>query len=138
MTGPEGLQQALAAEHAAVFGYGVVGAQLRGTARAEARAAYDAHLARRDRLTALLADAGQTPVAAAPAYDLPRRVATADQARALAVELEEGVAVTYADVVAATTATERALAATALQEAAVRAARWRRRSVAFPGLPERR
>ncbi|MGC3005519.1 DUF4439 domain-containing protein, partial [Streptomyces sp. G35A] len=44
------LQAALAAEHAAVYGYGVVGGRIGKDRRAEARAAYDAHRARRDAL----------------------------------------------------------------------------------------
>lgn len=37
------LQAALAAEHAAVYGYGVVGGRIDEARRGEARAAYDAH-----------------------------------------------------------------------------------------------
>ncbi|MYS45182.1 DUF4439 domain-containing protein, partial [Streptomyces sp. SID5998] len=44
-------QAALAAEHAAVYGYGVVGGRIGRERRAEARTAYDAHRARRDALT---------------------------------------------------------------------------------------
>ncbi|WP_037661545.1 DUF4439 domain-containing protein, partial [Streptomyces aurantiacus] len=42
------LQAALRAEHAAVYGYGVVGGRVGDGRRAEARTAYDAHRARRD------------------------------------------------------------------------------------------
>ncbi|MGV9237981.1 DUF4439 domain-containing protein, partial [Streptomyces nigra] len=40
------LQAALAAEHAAVYGYGVVGGRIGEDRRSDARAAYDAHRAR--------------------------------------------------------------------------------------------
>ena len=42
------LQAALRAEHAAVYGYGVVGGRIGDERRADARTAYDAHRARRD------------------------------------------------------------------------------------------
>lgn len=137
MSETDALQRALAGEHAAIYGYGVAGARMRGRARADATTAYDDHLARRTMLLAKIADAGVAPAPAAAAYDLPFRVRTAKEAQNLAVTLEEGIASTYADVVAETQGEVREMAALALQEAAVRAARWRGRSVAFPGLRER-
>ncbi|NUR64772.1 MAG: DUF4439 domain-containing protein, partial [Streptomyces sp.] len=65
------LQAALAAEHAAVYGYGVVGGRIREERRSEARAAYDAHRARRDALAREVRDLGAEPVAASAAYALP-------------------------------------------------------------------
>ncbi|NED21451.1 DUF4439 domain-containing protein, partial [Streptomyces sp. SID9913] len=44
------LQAALAAEHAAVYGYGVVGGRIGKERAPQARSAYDAHRARRDTL----------------------------------------------------------------------------------------
>ncbi|WP_159061405.1 DUF4439 domain-containing protein, partial [Streptomyces europaeiscabiei] len=44
------VQAALGAEHAAVYGYGVVGGKIGETRQREAREAYDAHRARRDAL----------------------------------------------------------------------------------------
>ncbi|WP_143672948.1 DUF4439 domain-containing protein, partial [Streptomyces sp. b94] len=55
------VQSALAAEHAAVYGYGVLGGRLDGKRRAEARAAYDAHRARRDALARAARDLGGRP-----------------------------------------------------------------------------
>ena len=130
-------QQALAGEHAAVYAYGVVGARVAGTDRSRARAALDAHLARRDALSASVTVAGGEPVAAEPAYALPRPVRTADDAVLLAVVVEERVAATYADVVTTSDAELRRLAAAAMRDAAVRAALWRGGSVPFPGLTER-
>ncbi|NEB22488.1 DUF4439 domain-containing protein, partial [Streptomyces coelicoflavus] len=46
----DAVQAALAAEHAAVYGYGVVGGRIGEERLTEARAAYDAHRARRDAL----------------------------------------------------------------------------------------
>ena len=131
------LQRVLAAEHAAVYAYGVAGAFLPGDAQREARSAHAGHLSRRDRLAARLTDAGADPVASAPVYDLPGPVTDPASARALVTVVEERLAAVWADVVAAAQAGTRELAALALQESAVRAARWRGTSVAFPGLPER-
>lgn len=132
----EALQRALAGEHAAVYGYGAAGARLSGSARARARGAYDAHVARRDRLAALLVDAGQVPRAAEPAYELPRVASPAD-AESLALGMEERLAVVYGDLVAAASGALRELAARTLQETAVRASQWRGASTPFPGLPPR-
>ena len=60
-------QAALAAEHAAVYGYGVVGGQVAASRKAEARQAYDAHRAARDALVRTVTDLGGTPVYAAAA-----------------------------------------------------------------------
>ncbi|MGW7423680.1 ferritin-like domain-containing protein [Streptomyces sp. NPDC054813] len=131
------LQAALAAEHAAVYGYGVVGGRI-GTRRlAEARSAYDAHRARRDALAREVRDLGAAPVAASAAYALPFAVTDTVTAVRLAAELEERVADVYSDLVRASSGARRGSAAGALREAAVRAVRWSGQSVAFPGLTER-
>jgi hypothetical protein len=131
------VQAALAAEHAAVYGYGVVGGKVDDRRRTEARAAYDAHRARRDDLERTVRDLGATPRAAAAAYALPFAVTDAAAATRLAAELEDRVAGAYADLVRAASGARRRTAADALRDAAVRAVRWRGASVAFPGLAER-
>ncbi|MEU6537501.1 ferritin-like domain-containing protein [Streptomyces sp. NPDC047000] len=131
------VQAALAAEHAAVYGYGVVGGRIREERRAEARTAYDAHRARRDALVREVRDLGGRPVAADAAYALPFPVPDSAAAVRLAAELEERVAAVYSDLVRATEGARRVTAAGALREAAVRAVRWSGGSVAFPGLAER-
>jgi hypothetical protein len=131
------LQAALAAEHAAVYGYGVVGGRIREDRRTEAKAAYDAHRARRDALAREVRDLGGTPVAAAAAYALPFPVPDSAAAVLFAAELEDRVAGVYSDLVRASGGERRRTAAGALREAAVRAVRWRGESVAFPGLAER-
>ncbi|WP_149178972.1 DUF4439 domain-containing protein [Streptomyces sp. TRM49041] len=130
-------QAALAAEHAAVYGYGVVGARVGEARRAEAKAAHAAHRARRDTLARTVRDLGGTPAASAAAYALPFPVADAAAAVRLAAELEDRVAGVYADLVRASGGALRREAAAALREAAVRAVRWRGSGVAFPGLAER-
>ncbi|MEU5113330.1 ferritin-like domain-containing protein [Streptomyces longwoodensis] len=131
------LQAALAAEHAAVYGYGVVGGRITEARRTEVRAAYDAHRARRDALAREVRGLGTEPVAASAAYALPFAVPDSPTAVRLAAELEDRVAGVYSDLVRATTGARRREAAGALREAAVRAVRWRGGSVAFPGLAER-
>ncbi|AYN39125.1 DUF4439 domain-containing protein [Streptomyces dangxiongensis] len=131
------LQAALAAEHAAVYGYGVVGGRIGEQRRSEARAAYDAHRARRDALVRAVRDLGGAPVAASAGYALPFPVRDGGSAVRLAARLEERVAGVYSDLVRAASGARRADAAGALREAAVRAVRWNGESVAFPGLAER-
>lgn len=131
-------QEALAAEHAAVYGYGVVGARVGVDRRKAAQQAYAAHRARRDALRRTVRGLGGRPLAAAPAYALPFAVPDAAAAVRLATTLEERVAGVYGDMVRATTGALRREAAMALREAAVRAVRWRDGSVPFPGLVERR
>ncbi|MEU0771641.1 ferritin-like domain-containing protein [Streptomyces albogriseolus] len=131
------LQAALAAEHAAVYGYGVVGGRIGEQRRTEARTAYDAHRARRDALVRDVKGAGGTPVAAAAGYALPFPVPDAAAAARLAAELEMRVAGVYADLVRSSGGERRRSAAEAMREAAVRSVRWSGESVAFPGLAER-
>ncbi|MFD4879345.1 ferritin-like domain-containing protein [Streptomyces sp. NPDC058420] len=131
------VQAALAAEHAAVYGYGVVGGRIREGRRQEAKTAYDAHRARRDALVREVRDLGGTPVAASAGYALPFPVPDSAAAVELAAELEDRVAGVYSDLVRAATGGLRGTAAEALREAAVRAVRWRGGSVPFPGLAER-
>ncbi|AZM55868.1 DUF4439 domain-containing protein [Streptomyces sp. WAC 01529] len=131
------VQAALGAEHAAVYGYGVVGGRVGEGRRDEARTAYDAHRARRDELQRAVRDLGGEPQPADAAYALPFPVPDATAAARLAAELEDRVAGVYSDLVRASSGSRRGSAAGALREAAVRAARWRGGSVAFPGLAER-
>jgi len=129
------LQGALAAEHAAVYGYGVAGAMLSGAEQARARGDWIAHQEARDTLEAMLVKLGATPVAASPAYQLPFAVTDAKTAKALAAALEEGVTRAYLAVVAVQDRTLRSFGALAMQPPANRAAAWRGSTVAFPGMP---
>lgn len=131
------VQAALAAEHAAVYGYGVVGGRIGDDRLPEAREGYAAHRARRDALGRTVRELGGTPAAAAPAYALPFPVPDPGAAVRLAAELESRVCAVYADLVGAADGPLRREAAGALREAAVRAVRWRGDGVAFPGLAER-
>jgi hypothetical protein len=129
------LQGALAAEHAAVYGYGVVGATLTGAAQADARADWTAHQVARDTLATMLTRLGATPVAASPAYHLPFTVTGAKSAAKLAATIENGVTRAYLGVVAVNDPTLRSFAAQAMQTAANRALAWSGTTTAFPGMP---
>jgi Domain of unknown function (DUF4439) len=131
----QALQDALAAEHAAVYGYGIVGAMLSGAGQALALSDWKLHQEDRDTLQAMIVKLGATPVAASAAYELPFAVHDADSARQLAAALEDGVTQAYLGLVAVTDRTLRTFGALAMQPPAERAAAWRGATVAFPGLP---
>lgn len=143
MTAPAGvsaLQAALAGEHAAIYGYGVIGAHVSGNDLSMTKDAQLGHEQRRDTLTARLVAAGVSPAAANAAYQLPFAVTDTTSARKLAVLLEERVAALWRAAVAPTAGTDRQTAVLGLTDAAVRATRWRQRgtpngpaTVAFPG-----
>ena len=129
------LQAALAAEQAAAYGYGVVGSHLSGSQAEAAAADWISHQAAADKLDGLLAAGGTTGDPAGAAYQLPGAVHSAAQAVALAATLEDQVTSAYLDVVARGSRDLRMLGAQQARAAALRAARWRGTTVAFPGLP---
>jgi len=129
------LQSALAAEHAAVYGYGIVGANLTGSRQAAAMTDWVAHQVARDTLEAMLRSRGAEPVPAAVAYRLPVTVRTPGQAVSLAVLLEDRVATAYLGLVALNDVSIREFGALQVRAAALRAAAWRGSTVPFPGLP---
>jgi Domain of unknown function (DUF4439) len=139
----EALNAALAAEHAAVWGYGVVGAALPADKQGLAAASENAHRDARDRLVALLAERDADPVGEEAAYELPFPVLSAADAATLAVTLEDGVAGASARLLGeAVESATRELAVGALAGTEVRAVAWRTRAKQtpvtnpFPGLPE--
>ena len=99
----EALRTALAAEHAAIFGYGVVGAYLTGDTREAARQAEMMHRDRRDEAALRVQEGGGDVVAAEPAYELPFAVTDVRSAMSLAVSLEEGAAGAWRDALSGTT-----------------------------------
>jgi hypothetical protein len=129
------LQGALAAEHAAVYGYGIVGAMLAGAEQGDARSDWTAHRVARDALVTMLTRLGATPVAASPAYELPFRVTSAKSAAKLAATLENGVTRAYLGLVAVSNPALRMYAAQAMQTSANRALAWSGTTTAFPGMP---
>lgn len=129
------LQQALAAQNAAIFGYGVAGAYLAGRQQATATGYWNDHRTAGDTLAALLRARGAQPAAADAAYKLPFPVRTAHQATALAAYLEDEVTAGYLALVGTGDEALARLGAAAMQQAAVRATYWRGHPVPFPGLP---
>lgn len=126
------LQQALGAEHAAVFGYAALGPQLAGKEIARARTYEAAHRARRDLLLATLSGAGKIADASAAVYPVPTPLSTPLAARRFALAIESACCVhwRYAVAVAAGDASEfgaavRSGALAALIAGAVRATAWR-------------
>jgi hypothetical protein len=137
------LREALAAEHAAVWGYGVVGAALDAGSQGLAQSSENAHRDVRDRVVTLLAEREADPVAAEGGYALPFPVLSGTDGAALAVVLEDGVAAAWVRVLdQAVQRTTRELAVGALSAAEVRAVGWRGVAGqapvtrAFPGLPQ--
>jgi hypothetical protein len=138
----EALQNALAAAHAAVWGYGVVGAALGREGRAPAAIAEAAHRDVRDQVASLLEERAARPVGAAGGYTLPFPVISAVDAASLGVVLENGVASAWVRVLdQAAERSTRSLAVEVLSSAEVRAVAWRSAAgqtpvtVALPGLP---
>ncbi len=129
------MQAALAAEQAASYAYGVVGAHLAGSRFKLAMADCLVHERARDSLTKMISALGARPHPASVAYQLPIPVTTAAQAISLATILEREVAAAYLGLVAVPDPALRTLAATRMQDATVRAIRWGGSSQAFPGLP---
>jgi hypothetical protein len=139
---PAAFAAALAAEHAAVFGYGVVGAKGDKAVRDAARVAEAAHRTRRDALIVRFANDGATAPPAEPAYALPFPVTDRASALRLAVHLEDRTALAWRNVLPNTDGDERKVALDAYMDCAVRAVRWRRQAgmqpatIPFPGAPE--
>jgi hypothetical protein len=119
------LTDLLAAEHAAIYGYGVLGARLDRPIRELALQAYAAHRSRRNALETAMRARSLTPPTTAAAYD----VTVADQAAALqlAQRIENDLGVLYRDLVGTTDDPAlRGLAITGLQASAVQLVQWRR------------
>ncbi len=134
MSWQEAFQDALAAEHAAVFVYAALGGQTSQSAEAALYAdltdAYVTHRARRDELIALLEDAGKEPVAAQAAYDLPADLSTPAAVTDRALAIERSCAAAYAFAVASSSDERRRWAIDVLLDAALR-------QLTFGGEPER-
>jgi Domain of unknown function (DUF4439) len=138
MSDTTALQSCLAAEHAAVYGYGVLAAVIHddvGESPADRRAsaAFRGHRRSRDELTARLVALNVTPVAATAAYRLPFPVRGPLDAARLARHLEAGCSAAYARGVAQSVDDVRGYLAHQLAAAAVAAVAWGARPTAFPG-----
>lgn len=141
MSDVDALQECLAAEHAALYGYGVLGGRLTEVAAGSswqvlADAAYVEHRSRRDTLDAELTALDTEPVAAAAAYAIPFRPETLADCKKLARLLEFRCAAVYASAVTEAVDDVRELSAKGLAAAALREVQWGAPVSAFPGLDE--
>jgi hypothetical protein len=136
MTPLEAQQATLAGEHAAVYLFGVFGAQASQSRQPELYArlldAFRVHRKRRDQLTTTIARTGAEPVAAEVSYDLPA-MDTAPELDNAALQVERRIVRTYGQLVESTTAAERRWALVALDDSAVRQLEFRGTPEMFPG-----
>jgi hypothetical protein len=136
----QALQETLAAEHAAVYVYAVVGGRLSESAHpaASARvlAAYEAHRVRRDQLRGWIAASGHTPEAPAPAYRVEVESRAPGPLLGVARATEQRCATVYAQLVAASSDQRRRWAVSALTDSAVRVLGFGGAASSYPGLRE--
>jgi hypothetical protein len=130
-------QATLAGEHAAVYLYGVFGAQASESRQPDLYGrlleAFRVHRRRRDQLTVSIAGAGARPVASEVSYDLPAALATAAELNDAALQVERRIARTYGQLVESTAGAERRWALVALDDSAVRQLEFRGTPEMFPG-----
>ncbi len=137
------LFDAIAAEHATIYGYGIVSAHSSADLNELVSESMAEHRERREAALALLDGRSFDPPLPAAGYQLPIDVDSPTDAAKLAVRMEEDAAVAWRAVLEqASNEQDRAFAVAALTQCAVTAARWRRVLgvspviVAFPGGPE--
>ncbi|MDU0293369.1 MULTISPECIES: ferritin-like domain-containing protein [Saccharothrix] len=122
----DAVQDALAAEHAAVWTYGLVSAFIEQQAAAVADGA-NAHRARRDTTERWLRDQGATPRPPAAAYLPPQPVDSAASAIAALIAVEADACAAWRGVLERTDdGALRRSALDALTVSAVRGTRWRK------------
>lgn len=146
MTPVEAQQATLAGEHAAVYLYGVLGAQASESRQPALYArlvdAFHVHRKRRDQLTVAIAASGADPVPSEVSYDLPGPTGTptatgsasnAAELNDAALRVERRIARTYGQLVESTAGAERRWALVALDDSAVRQLEFRGTPEMFPG-----
>ncbi|RZQ59766.1 ferritin-like domain-containing protein [Amycolatopsis suaedae] len=132
----QAVQGALAAEHGAVWVYGLVTAFLPGDYRTGMTEGAAVHRDRRDACERVLAAAGATPQPAEPAYLPPKPVTDAASAMALVATAESDAAAAWRGVLERTDDAQlRGLALTALVGSATRGTRWREAAGEKPAAP---
>lgn len=134
------LYDAIAVEHATIYGYGIVSAHTTPDVNDLVSEALVAHRSKREAAIAMLASRSVPPPLPAAGYQLPTAVNDPPQAARLAVRMESDAAVAWrAFLEQSTSAADRAFAVGALTKSAVLAARWKQVlntspvTVAFPG-----
>ena len=138
---PEGAEQAalfdaVATEHAAIYGYGVVSAHVMPEDNELVSEAVAQHRDRREAAMSILKDRSITAPLPAAGYQLPFPVTGPIGAGKLAVRMESDCAVAWRAVLEQasgdTAEQDRAFALTALTQSALLAARWRQQLGAWP------
>lgn len=119
------LYDAVATEHATIYGYGLVSAHSTPETNWLVSASIAEHRRRREAAIALLEQRQVSPPLPAAGYQVPMRVDDPRQAAKLAVRMEfDGAAAWRAVVEQATTTEYRSFGLAALTQSAVAAARW--------------
>jgi len=132
----DALQDALAAEHAALWCYALVVAFLPAEQLAQARGDAAAHREVRAAVERILAAAGVRAVSAEPAYATPQPVTDGPSAAGLAAVAESDALGAWKSVLEHTSDRElRRTALDALTEGTVRSARWRALLGTRPAIP---
>ncbi len=128
--GPAALFDAVAAEHAAIYGYGLVSAHIMPDDNALVSEALAEHRERREAATTLLAERSVKAPLPAVGYQVPMLVDSPADAARLAIRMERDCAVAWRAVLEQasgddTAEQDRRFGGTALTQCAVMAARWR-------------
>lgn len=132
----DALQDALAAEHAALYVIEALGARTAFDSGLRDRLGHlaDRHRARREALIALLLDADSAPVGPASSYEVPTDLVSAAAITARIGEVEEDLLPRYAALVAAAEGRLRGWALGLWRTSAQQAVRYGRDPTALPGL----
>lgn len=117
-------QQVLAGEHAAIYAYGVLGAQLKERLRPVAEQVESRHRARRDLLTAAINSGGGDPVPAASSYQVPYDVTDNASALRLGVLVEQRTATQWCALLPLLSGSPRRTGLNALIDCAMQATIW--------------
>ena len=132
----DALQRAIAAEHAAIWAYGLVSAFLPAAFDAALGKGSEAHTTRRDSVAAMLKNAGATPKSAEPGYSTPQPLTSQPSAFVLLVAAETDDAAAWRSVLEHTSDSGlRKTALDALTDAAMRAMSWRQAAGQTPSTP---
>ncbi len=131
--GPAALYDAIAAEHAAIYGYGMVSAHSLPIRNYLVSTTLAEHRRRREQAVSLLTERSVSAPLPAIGYQLPMEVKSPTEAARLAVQMENDCAVAWRAVLEQTDSEQdREFAVTALTQCAVRAALWREVLGAWP------
>jgi hypothetical protein len=131
------LYDALATEHATIYGYGIVSAHSTPDVNDLVAQALSQHRDQREVLIVMLNARSVPPALAAAGYQLPTVVNDPTEAATLAVQMENDTAVAWRAVLEQATPDagadgDRAFAVAALTKSAVLAARWKQILKAWP------